>query len=76
MDTALGAEFVRIPLTITRNGPTNVAVAVLTGVQAGLKVVREAGVFTSSGVLAGRRVLAPKELERESELEVEIFFEY
>lgn len=75
-DTALHEEFVRIPLSVTADGPTVTARGVLTGLQAGVNTVREAGVFTSNGVLAGRRVLAPKELEREAELEIEINFEY
>ena len=53
-----------------------VARGVLTGVQTGNRVVREAGVFTSTGVLVGRRALAQKELESETEMEVEIHFEY
>lgn len=75
-DEQLLAEFVRVPLTVTQSGPTLIASAVITGNQAGMNVIREAGVFTSAGILVGRRVLAPKELEAEAELEVGIHFEY
>ena len=75
-DTALHAEFVRVPISCTIQGATVVARGVLTGAQTGNRVVREAGVFTSNGVLVGRRALAQKELESETEMEVEIHFEY
>lgn len=75
-DQTLHDEFVRVPLSCTVQGATVVARAVLTGAQAGARVVREAGVFTSADVLVGRRALAPKELESETEMEVEIHFEY
>lgn len=75
-DTSLRAEFARVPLVVTVQGPNVIARGVLTGELAGMRTVREAGVFTANGVLAGRRVLAPKELERETELEIEIHFAY
>lgn len=75
-DAALRAEFARVPLVVTVQGPNVIARGVLTGELAGLRTVREAGVFTANGVLAGRRTLAPKELERDTELEIEIHFAY
>lgn len=75
-DTEVPGEFKRLPVTLSAQGPNVVARAVLTGADAGLNVVRGAGVFTSDGTLVGRRVLAPKELETEAELEIEITFEY
>ena len=75
-DTKLAAEFKRIACTRSVNGVTVTARSVLTGADALGKTIREVGVLTASGVLVGRRVIAPKELEQESEIEVEIDFEY
>ena len=75
-DTTLQAEFTRVACTRSITGVTVTARGVLGGAVAGSRVIREVGVFTSSGVLAGRRVIAPKELEAEAEIEIEVDFEY
>lgn len=76
IDTAVPGEFKRIPVSVTVQGPTVTARAVLTGQDAGMHGIEGAGVFTLDGTLVGRRVLARKELETEAELEIEITFEY
>lgn len=76
VDTTVPGEFKRVPISLSVNGPTVTAHAVITGQDAGLHVIEGAGVFTSDGTLVGRRALAPKELEAEAELEIEITFEY
>lgn len=75
-DTDVPGEFKRVPVSLSVDGPTVTARAVLTGQDAGAKGVEGAGVFTLDGTLVGRRVLARKELEAEAELEIEITFEY
>lgn len=75
-DTQLQAEFTRAACAKSVAGVTVTAVGILRGTVSGSRVTREVGVFTASGVLIGRRVLAPKELEPEAEIEVEIQIEY
>lgn len=75
-DVALGDEFVRVPVTTQVDGPTLIASGVLTGEAAGGNTLREVGVFTADGTLMGRRVLAPKSFEPDTEFEVELVFEY
>jgi len=75
-DTALYAEFIRVPVTTKVVGPELTVSGVLTGAQAGSNVLREVAVFTAAGVLMGRRVMKPKEFESSTELEVDIVFEY
>lgn len=75
-DTALTAEFVRVPVTAKAVGAELIVTGVLTGIQAGSNVLREVAVFTAAGVLMGRRVMKPKEFEESTELEIEIVFEY
>lgn len=75
-DTALYGELVRLPVTAIATGPEVKVIGVLAGIQVGNSVVREVGVFTAAGVLVGRAVLTPKEFEENSELEIEMIFEY
>lgn len=76
-NTALQNEVLRLPLlNVTAQGPTVRAIGLLSGTQAGVHVIREAGVFTASGVLVGRRLIGCVELISEAELEIEIEFEY
>lgn len=75
-DTALRAEFLRVPTTNSPVGPSLAVIAVLQGVAAGNNIVREVAVIASDGTLMGRRVVAPKQLEPETEIEFELIFEY
>ena len=75
-DTALDAEFARIPLASVVTGPELVASASLTGTLLGDRAVREIGIFTASGVLMGRKVIRPIELEPFGLIDIEITFEY
>lgn len=75
-DTALPGEFVRVPIDGAVTGPNLKAVGLLTGELAGDRVVRGVAVFTASGLLMGRRVLKPKELEPGSTMEIDITFTY
>ena len=75
-DQGLEAEFIRVSTSNSVAGPRLTVKGVLTGAQAGSNVVREVAVLTDTGTLMGRRVVAPKELEPETEIEFEIVFEY
>ncbi|WP_417539568.1 hypothetical protein [Marinobacter sp.] len=75
-DTTLAAEWLRVPTTNTTAGPVLTVTGVLSGAQAGASILREVGVFDEEGTLMGRRVLTPKELEPETQLEFEIIFQY
>ncbi len=76
IDIEVPGEFYRVPVSLSVDGPTVTARAVITGQDAGAHGIEGAGVFTLDGTLVGRRVLARKELEAEAELEIEITFEY
>lgn len=75
-DTALQSEWLRVPTTNTTSGPLLTVAGVLSGAVAGLNTLREVGVLTEDGTLMGRRVLTPKSLEPETQLEFEITFQY
>lgn len=75
-DTGLEAEWLRVPVINTTDGPLLTVSGLLSGGDAGSNVLREVGVFTDDGVLMGRRVLSAKELEPETRLEFEITFQY
>lgn len=75
-DTALEAEFFRVPANNSVAGVQMTVAGVLTGIDAGAHVLREVGVFSADGTLMGRRVLTPKELEPETQLEIELVFQY
>lgn len=75
-DTGLAAEWLRVPTTNTADGPVLTVAGVLSGTAAGSNILREVGVFDDEGTLMGRRVLTPKELEPETQLEFEITFQY
>ncbi|MBP9526915.1 MAG: phage tail protein [Laribacter sp.] len=75
-DTALEAEFVRVPTTNSVTGPELTVSAVLTGTAAAGHTLREVGVFAADGTLMGRRVLAPKAFEPDTGFELDIIFEY
>lgn len=75
-DTTAPGEFVRVPITGEVSGPSLKVTGLLTGAQTGERVVRSVAVFTQSGLLVGRRVLRPKELEADASLEIEMTFTY
>lgn len=74
--TATAGEIARVAITRTVNGAAVLAVGVLQGAVTAGRTVRSVAVLTGNGVLVGRRVIAPKELEPEAQIEVEIAFEY
>ncbi len=76
VDTGLYAEFARVAVQTTVDGPVLIVKGVLTGDLAGDRVLREVAVLTQSGVLMGRRVVKAKEFEPGSEIEFELEFEY
>lgn len=75
-DTDMQAEFHRVIAEASASGPTLTVRGTLLGSAAGSHVLREVGVFASDGTLMGRRVVAPKEFEPETEFEVDLVFEY
>jgi hypothetical protein len=75
-DIALNAEFLRIAASVSRNGVIVTAAATITGAQVGSRVLREVGAFTASGILVGRRIVAPKEFEPDTDFDIEIDFQY
>ena len=76
-DAGLAAEITRVPAQATADGPVMRVRATITGalLPAGRRVT-EFGVITAAGVLIGRRVIKPVELEAFGELDLEIEFEY
>jgi hypothetical protein len=75
-DTALQAEFLRLPATVSVNDVTVLATATLPGAQVGVRVLREVAAIASDGTLIGRRVITPKEFEPETEMDFELTFQY
>lgn len=75
-DTALEAEFLRLPAHNTVDGAQLSVTATLDGTQVGANVLREVGVFDNAGDLMGRRVLAPKAYEPEFETDLTLTFQY
>lgn len=75
-DVELESEFCRVPADNRVAGVQMTVAGVLTGVAAGAHVLREVGVFSADGTLMGRRVFTPKELEPETQLEIELVFQY
>lgn len=75
-DIAMEAEFFRVSSNNSVDGVQLTVAGVLTGIDAGAHVLREVGVFSADGTLMGRRVLTPKELEPETQLEIELVFQY
>jgi len=75
-DTALQTEFLRLPATVSVDDVQLLATATLPGDQVGVRVLREVGAFASDGTLVGRRVIAPKEFEPETEMDFELTFQY
>lgn len=75
-DTSLEREFKRVAVSTHVTGVQLIATATLKGQEVGAHVLREVGVFTADGTLVGRRVIAPKEFEPETEMDFEITFQY
>lgn len=74
--TAMDRPFAQSVADCSVDGVTLIVRGKLTGAQAAGRVVREVGVVASDGTLMGRRVVAPKELEPETEYEFTLRFEY
>lgn len=75
-DTALHQQFLVVAAQTSVSGVLVKATAVLTGVQLGQKTLREVGALAQDGTLLGRRVLLPKQLEAEAQIEFELTFQY
>ena len=75
-DTVMPAEFHRTAASNSVDGVQLTVAGVLTGIAAGTNVLRSVGVIDEDGTLMGRRVLTPKELEPETQLDIELVFQY
>lgn len=75
-DEALEAEFIRLPASLQVRGVLLMASATLVGRAVGNRVLREIGAFAEDGTLVGRRVIAAKGFEPETELDIELTFQY
>lgn len=76
-DVQLEAEFHRQPLTTaTATGVMLQLTGTLDGGDAGSALVTEVGVFSAAGVLMGRRVFQPKQLEPETSIEFSLDFQF
>lgn len=75
-DTGLQNEFKRVSASASVDDVELLATGTLTGVDAGNHTLREIGVFTADGTLVGRRVVAPKQFEPETEMDFELTFQY
>ena len=73
---AMQSEFARVAATVSRNGLLVTAKATLLGPTVGSRVLREIGALTADGTLVGRRVVASKEFETDTEMDFEITFQY
>lgn len=76
-DTGLAAELLRKPLAdIAPDGPLLRVAGTLLGSEAGTAAITEIGVFAADGTLMGRRTFAPKQLEPETRIDVELEFQF
>jgi len=75
-DTGLPGEFFRIVADVSVSNVTVTAKATLTGIKVGSRTLRSVAAFTADGTLVGKRVLAPKEFEPETEMDFELTFQY
>lgn len=75
-DVEMHAGFLTVPAHVTVAGVQVTAAAAITGLQTGSRTVREVGVFAEDHTLIGRRVIAPKKLEPETQIEFELTFQY
>lgn len=75
-DTGLHQQFLVVAAQTVVSGVLVTAKSVLTGAQLGQRTLREVGVLAQDGTLLGRRVLLPKQLEPEAQIEFELTFQY
>jgi hypothetical protein len=75
-DTALQTQFLKKEAAVSVSGVMVTARAVLLGTEAGLRTLQEVGIFAADGTLVGRRVVAPKQFEPETQIEFELNFQY
>ncbi|NYT80868.1 hypothetical protein H0A70_05090 [Alcaligenaceae bacterium] len=75
-DVALESEFARVEAQCATDGPRLIVRGTLTGVLAAGRPLLEVAVIADDETLMARRVVARKELEPETEFEVELVFEY
>ena len=75
-DTGLENEFHRVPAAGVATGIVLAATGTVPGAEIVGSTIREIGVFAEDGTLMARRVVAAKELEPESSLDVELIFQY
>src|SRR5690554_3443198 len=75
-DVDLQSRFLTKTATVSVAGVMVTATAVLLGTEAGTRTLREVGVFAVDGTLVGRRVIAPKQFEPETQIEFELNFQY
>jgi len=75
-DKNLSGEFARIEADISVADVTVTATATLTGVKVGNRTLRSVAAFASDGTLVGKRVVAPKQFEPETEMDFTLTFQY
>ena len=75
-DTRLQSEFKRVSASTVVSGVELLATATLKGRDVGSHTLREVGGFTADGTLVGRRIIAPKQFEPETEMDFELTFQY
>jgi len=75
-DTSLPGEFARIEAEVSVADVTVTAKVTLTGTAVGIRTLRSVAAFTTDGTLVGKRVIAPKAFEPETEMDFELTFQY
>jgi len=75
-DTGLPGEFSRVEADVSVADVIVTAKATLKGTVVGTRTLRSVAVFTVDGTLVGKRVIAPKEFEPETEMDFELAFQY
>jgi len=75
-DTSLPGEFVRIEADVSVADVTVTATATLKGATVGNRTLRSIAAFASDGTLVGKRVVAPKGFEPETEMDFTLTFQY
>jgi len=75
-DTNLPGEFARIQADVSVADVTVTAKVTLAGATVGTRTLRSVAAFAADGTLVGKRVLAPKQFEPETEMDFELTFQY